>query len=224
MKTGRIVSPKKSRTHSVHALTNELKPLCRVFFKGDAMQEEIAADITCERCRRTLKHGDFAPLVTHSKAVFQSANRLGILNLLDPRLDSAYMGVLYADKDSRPAYNVGKVVDILARESGEKDVAWERFEEEYRPLSENPGGPVFVMVVTDDDEIGENRRGETNFDAPTPPKPSYRSHHYHTPESCPCDKERDDRCPVCYGGLTVCRVCGQAENELAPFCPGEPTK
>lgn len=31
---------------------------------------------------------------------------------------------------------------------------------------------------------------------------------------------RRPHCPICDGGLFVCTVCGQAEGELQPVCPG----
>lgn len=43
-------------------------------------------------------------------------------------------------------------------------------------------------------------------------------HDYITPEECNCDKEH---CPVCIGGLAICKVCGLAEGCLTTHCPGE---
>lgn len=29
-------------------------------------------------------------------------------------------------------------------------------------------------------------------------------------------------CQICDGGLAICTICGQAENDLEPACPGQP--
>lgn len=42
-------------------------------------------------------------------------------------------------------------------------------------------------------------------------------HEYATPETCSCTS--DLNCPICNGGLTMCRVCGLAEGSLTTECP-----
>lgn len=44
------------------------------------------------------------------------------------------------------------------------------------------------------------------------------SHVLITPETCPCDKQSDQSCNVCDGGLAICSVCGKAEIELEGPC------
>lgn len=46
------------------------------------------------------------------------------------------------------------------------------------------------------------------------------NHQYFTPKDHNCDK--DWSCPICDGGLSVCKVCGLAEGTLTTDCPGEP--
>lgn len=47
-------------------------------------------------------------------------------------------------------------------------------------------------------------------------------HLLYTPETCDHAHTDGGNCPVCDGGLGVCRVCGKAESELddCPTCPG----
>ena len=49
-----------------------------------------------------------------------------------------------------------------------------------------------------------------------------RQHIIMTPDDCGCDGSR--ACPICDGGLAVCKVCRKAEIELdqCPDCPGPP--
>jgi hypothetical protein len=44
------------------------------------------------------------------------------------------------------------------------------------------------------------------------------NHQRVTTENCGCTPELG--CPVCTGGLYVCRVCGGAEGSLPSHCPG----
>lgn len=44
------------------------------------------------------------------------------------------------------------------------------------------------------------------------------AHRYRTPEECECDGRAG--CPVCEGGLGICKVCGNLEGALTTHCPG----
>ena len=46
------------------------------------------------------------------------------------------------------------------------------------------------------------------------------AHQYWTAKECACGA---DHCPICEGGLAVCKVCGLAEGELTTECPGVPS-
>lgn len=39
-----------------------------------------------------------------------------------------------------------------------------------------------------------------------------------TTETCPCDPESDQKCPVCDYGLSICSLCGKAEAGLDGPC------
>lgn len=45
-----------------------------------------------------------------------------------------------------------------------------------------------------------------------------RNHVYFQP--CDCNCNGSCGCPVCDGGLAICRVCGLAEGSLTTDCPG----
>ena len=44
-------------------------------------------------------------------------------------------------------------------------------------------------------------------------------HKFMTAEECNCDKPH---CPICEGGLALCKVCQCGEGELPSECPGYP--
>lgn len=46
---------------------------------------------------------------------------------------------------------------------------------------------------------------------------SKKEHQYKTPAECKCDNQG---CPICDGGLSVCKVCGCMEGSLPSECPG----
>lgn len=46
-------------------------------------------------------------------------------------------------------------------------------------------------------------------------------HNFKTPEECKCE---EGNCPICIGGLGICKVCGLAEGELTTDCPGEDSR
>lgn len=46
-------------------------------------------------------------------------------------------------------------------------------------------------------------------------------HDFITSAECNCDSPQ---CPVCVGGLAICKVCGLAEGCLTTDCPGEKIK
>jgi hypothetical protein len=48
---------------------------------------------------------------------------------------------------------------------------------------------------------------------------SRRGHKLLTPETCKCNKNSDQKCPVCDWGLGVCEWCGAAESQLDNNCP-----
>lgn len=43
-------------------------------------------------------------------------------------------------------------------------------------------------------------------------------HDFMTAADCDCNKE--GCCPICDGGLGLCKVCGGAEGSLTTDCPG----
>ena len=45
-------------------------------------------------------------------------------------------------------------------------------------------------------------------------------HDFITRETCDCDKS-EYNCPVCEGGLSICKVCHGAEGGITTDCPGE---
>lgn len=45
------------------------------------------------------------------------------------------------------------------------------------------------------------------------------THTLETPATCPCSGDSGN-CPICDGGLALCKVCGGAEASLPSECPG----
>lgn len=46
-------------------------------------------------------------------------------------------------------------------------------------------------------------------------------HVFRTPEDCNCNQlENGQSCPVCDGGIAICKVCGLMEGALTTDCPG----
>lgn len=47
-------------------------------------------------------------------------------------------------------------------------------------------------------------------------------HVFKAPEDCNCHQyENGQSCPVCDGGLSICKVCSLFEGSLTTDCPGE---
>ena len=88
---------------------------------------------------------------------------------------------------------------------------WERRGDLWVDLAAPEHRPVTTSVA-----LARNRKDrEGNAEA----KPASRAHDYLTGEEC-SKTHGDAICPICDGGLRLCKVCNGAEGSLASECSG----
>lgn len=81
-------------------------------------------------------------------------------------------------------------------------------------------GKLLIAMLSDDlkysDDCTSFRAGVRQCQPQPKSGEQFRKHEYVVHTNC-----ADPYCGICLGGLKLCSVCGQAEGELEPECPGK---
>lgn len=68
------------------------------------------------------------------------------VTLLECRFDPAFKGVILGGTYHHAAYDVSGMIDCLSKKGYSADEAKKLFDGSYYPLSEQPGGPRFLIA------------------------------------------------------------------------------